>query len=192
MGGTEEATDWRTAKKAATRARIRDAALRLFRDQGYESTTVEQIAAAAGVTHTTFFRYFPTKEDVVLSDEYDPLISALVRDQPEHSRPAERLCAAFMTGLGELDPQRKNELLQQLRLMLGVPALRARLWENQLDGQRGIVEAFAPQERTFELDVTISAVYAATTTALIAWAEAAGKESVESVLSRAFALIRHL
>jgi AcrR family transcriptional regulator len=61
---TEPEPDWRQRKKTATRGRIRASALRLFREQGYDATTVEQIAAAAGVSHMTFFRYFPAKEDV--------------------------------------------------------------------------------------------------------------------------------
>src|SRR5215470_9181781 len=58
----------RERKKAKTRAAIRQHAFQLFREQGYEATTVEQIAEAAEVSHSTFFRYFPTKEAVVLQD----------------------------------------------------------------------------------------------------------------------------
>ena len=64
----------RERKKARTRAAIQRHALRLFREQGYDATTVSQIAEAAEVSDSTFFRYFPTKEDVVLWDEFDPLI----------------------------------------------------------------------------------------------------------------------
>jgi AcrR family transcriptional regulator len=75
---TEPEPDWRHREKNATRDRIRASALRLLGEQGYDTTTVEQIAAAAGVSHMTFFRYFPTKDDVALSDSYDPMLVGLI------------------------------------------------------------------------------------------------------------------
>jgi len=59
----------RAQKKARTRAAIRAAALELFTRQGFSSTTVEQIAHASGVSHTTFFRYFTSKEQVIIGDD---------------------------------------------------------------------------------------------------------------------------
>ncbi len=74
----------RERKKARTRASLREHALRLFREQGYQATTVEQIAAAAEVSPSTFFRYFPTKEDVVLQDDMDTrMVEAFARQPPE-------------------------------------------------------------------------------------------------------------
>jgi hypothetical protein len=68
----------RERKKARTRAAIREHALRLFREHGYGATTVEQIAEAAEVSPATFYRYFPTKEDVVLDNDASPLFEATV------------------------------------------------------------------------------------------------------------------
>src|SRR5215211_6653518 len=72
----------RERKKARTRADIQRQALRLFRERGYEATTVSQIAEAAEVSESTFYRYFPAKEDVVFWDELDPLVFEALRAQP--------------------------------------------------------------------------------------------------------------
>ena len=121
-------TDWRERKKAATRQSIQDHALRLFVEKGYESTTVEEIAAAAGVSHMTFFRYFPRKEEVVEYDEYDPLLAELVADQPPAESPFGALHAAIRSGLAVILPRDREALLIRTRLILRTPALRARLW----------------------------------------------------------------
>src|SRR6184192_2770214 len=85
----------RERKKAKTRAAIQQHALRLFTEQGYDATTVEQIAAAAEVSPSTFFRYYPTKEDVVLYDEYDPIFYQKVLDRPADEPPMVALHAAM-------------------------------------------------------------------------------------------------
>lgn len=80
----------RERKKAKTHAAIQEHAMRLFAEQGYEATTVEQIAAAAEVSPSTLFRYFPTKQDIVLHDALDPLLFAAFGEQPpelSRSRP---------------------------------------------------------------------------------------------------------
>lgn len=76
----------RSRKKARTRRAIEEAALSLFEREGFESTTVEQIAASADVSATTFFRYFPTKAEVLLSDhgQHLPALSAAILDRPAH------------------------------------------------------------------------------------------------------------
>ena len=82
----------RERKKARTRATIQACALRLFREQGYDATTIEQIIEAADVSETTFFRYFPTKEDVALDEGYDPMLIEAFQAQPP-SWPRSRPCA---------------------------------------------------------------------------------------------------
>ncbi len=67
-----------------THQRLQDTAIRLFEERGFDDVTVEEVATAAGVSHMTFFRHFPTKESVVLDDPYDPLIGeAVARQDPQ-------------------------------------------------------------------------------------------------------------
>ena len=115
----------RERKKARTRATIQTHALQLFRDQGYDATTVEQIIDAAEISETTFFRYFPTKEDVVLQDDYDPLIIAAYRKQPPELAPVPAMRAAFAAVFAGMTPGQKTEQRDRVALILAVPRLRA-------------------------------------------------------------------
>jgi AcrR family transcriptional regulator len=123
----------RERKKAKTRAAIRDAAMRLFTEQGYAATTVEQIAEAAEVSPSTYFRYFPTKEDVVLADDYDPLIVDAIRNQPASTPVVE----AVLQGMRDVfDGFTEEEWISERRrqaLFRVVPELRARQQQQTLD-----------------------------------------------------------
>jgi AcrR family transcriptional regulator len=111
----------RERKKAETRAAIRSAALRLFREQGYHKTTTEQIVAAADVSPSTFFRYFPTKERVVLSDNIDGVMLAAFAAQPPDVPVFSALAAAIEQGKAEVDGDNEEE---RRRLIATVPELQ--------------------------------------------------------------------
>jgi len=116
----------RERKKARTRASIREHALRLFREQGYQATTVEQIAAAAEVSPSTFFRYFPTKEDVVLQDDMDTrMIEALDR-QPAGLSPLGAVRAATREMFAAYTAADVEVLTQTTALTMTVPEIRTR------------------------------------------------------------------
>ena len=119
----------RERKKAKTRAAIREQALRLFREQGYDATTVEQIADAADVSPSTFFRYFPTKEDVVLQDDMELRWAAAVRAQPPQLSPLAALREAMHQAFSTLSAEDLALLRQSAELTLSVPAVRARSLE---------------------------------------------------------------
>jgi AcrR family transcriptional regulator len=114
----------RERKKARTRATIQREALKLFQRNGYAATSVEAIAAAAEVSPSTFFRYFPSKEDVVLSDFVDETtIERFVEAPPELSL-VEALTYAVRTGIASL-PEEDFELEHlRNRLIREVPELR--------------------------------------------------------------------
>jgi AcrR family transcriptional regulator len=93
--------------------------------RGYEATTVSQIAAAAEVSESTFFRYFATKEDVVLWDAFDPLILDALRRQPAGLGPVAALRGAFREVLGPLAAAERAALRERLALVLSIPPVRA-------------------------------------------------------------------
>jgi len=115
----------RERKKARTRAAIREHALRLFREQGYDATTVDQIAEAADVSPSTFFRYFPTKEDVVLQDDLDLLAIGAFEAQPADLSPIAAFRAAAKDAFGALGEEELARLRETTELSLTIPEVRA-------------------------------------------------------------------
>src|ERR1700743_269978 len=120
----------RERKKARTRATIRSEALRLFREQGYHETTVEQIAAAAEVSPSRFFRYFPTKEDVVLQDEMEPRLAEAIEHQPPELNVVAGTQAAFRAVFGTMSQQQWDQMRQQAELAMTIPEVRARTMDD--------------------------------------------------------------
>jgi AcrR family transcriptional regulator len=116
----------RERKKARTRAAIREHALRLFREQGYHATTVEQIAEAAEVSPSTFFRYFPTKEDVVLQDDFDVVTLAAFEHQPAELSPIAAFRAAWAETYAALTEEELARLEETSAMTMAIPELRAR------------------------------------------------------------------
>jgi AcrR family transcriptional regulator len=127
--GDEPALGLRERKKARTRAAIQRHALRLFGEQGYDATTVSQIAEAADVSESTYFRYFATKEAVALWDEFDPLLVAAFLSQPAEARAIPAMRAAARAVFGRLSIEDHAELRQRIGLILSVPELRAASFE---------------------------------------------------------------
>jgi AcrR family transcriptional regulator len=117
----------RERKKARTRAAIREHALRLFRSQGYAATTVEQIAAAAEVSPSTFFRYFPTKEDVVLRDDFDERMFEAFEHMPASMSHVAALRTAIREAIATLTPAEWAEFRQATALGMSIPEVRARM-----------------------------------------------------------------
>ncbi|MFD0773327.1 TetR family transcriptional regulator [Streptomonospora algeriensis] len=186
--------DWRERKKARTRERIQGEALRLFGEQGYDGTTVTQIAAAAGVSHTTFFRYFPTKEDVVLADEYDPLIEAALRSRPESEDLVERVRNAIAEGLAAVYAADRDALLARVQLLLSAPALRTRLWEQTQSTQALLERSLAgtddPAAVPMRVRVVASACLAVLTTAITTWGGEGGRAELPELVDDAFTQLR--
>ncbi len=114
----------RERKKAKTKSAIQMHALRLFREQGYAETTVEQIAAAAEVSPSTFFRYFATKDDVVLTDLIDRTTFRFMVDAPATLGPIEALSYALGRTFSGLSGEELELEITRNELIQSVPELR--------------------------------------------------------------------
>ena len=185
-------TDWRARKKAATKHAIQEHALRLFVEKGYDATTVDEIAAAAGVSHMTFFRYFPRKEEVVEYDEYDPLLEELIAARPADEPPLAMLHNAIRAGLEKILSTDREALQIRTRLVVRNPVLRSRnivaqdatrnLFANALARRAGLT---APDLAAL---VQASAALDAVGVAMKAWSEGNDTDPV-AVIDEAFAAL---
>ncbi|GIP36175.1 TetR family transcriptional regulator [Paenibacillus sp. J2TS4] len=133
----------RERKKIKTRAAIQHHALRLFREQGYNETTVEQISEASEISPSTFFRYFPTKEAVVLEDDHDDILIRAFRNQPAELSPIQALRQAVKTGFSEIPDDEYKAMRQRLELVMSVPELRAATFHHLLETLKGVAELIA-------------------------------------------------
>ena len=153
-----------------TRIRLEREALRLFTERGFDDVTVDEIAAAAGVSHMTFFRCFPTKESVVMDDPYDPIIGKAVAGQPTDRAPVQRIIGGIAeAAVGLDDPE---TVRAKIRLAAAHTRLRAKIWENNHRTEQIIVEALTSTGvDPFEASVATGSVLGGLTAALLHWAE---------------------
>lgn len=163
----------RELKKARTRAAIQREALRLFRERGYEATTVEQVARAAEVAHTTVFRYFPTKEDLVISDEADPVFYAALRAQPPDLPPIRALRAAMRDVLAAFSPADLAQGRDRTVLILSVPALRGAAFGNFVDTMRTVTAILAERSGRSpdDLRTLVGAAFGVMLDLMLRWSE---------------------
>ncbi len=117
----------RESKKRRTRLAIERAALDLFEVQGFDGTTIDEIAAAADISPRTFFHYFPSKEDVLLADYATRLhkIVAALKTGPSGLAPWHALRGAFLTVAADYESERE-QLLRRFRIIQSTPSVAAR------------------------------------------------------------------
>jgi AcrR family transcriptional regulator len=123
----QETIGLRERKKLARRRRIEDVAIELFEQQGFEATTIEQIAAATDIAPRTFFSYFDTKDDVVLADYADRLDRILHElDQRPPDEPVwDSLRASFASVASDYETE-ADRLARRFAIMAATPSVQAR------------------------------------------------------------------
>ena len=177
----------RERKRMRTMAVIQQAALRLFAAQGYQATTVDQIAAAAGVSPATFFRYYPSKEDVVRSDEFDDLLLGELARRPPEENAYEAVAAACRAIIPYLEEAREL-VIERARLVLQTPSLHAQLWEAYRANLDMCATALAlrlgQDPAGLEVRALAAAATAAAFEAMMAWVLSDGTADLSELLDR--------
>ena len=166
----------RARKKARTRAAIQDHALRLFSERGYEQTTIDEIAEAAEVSPSTFFRYFRTKEDVVLYDDLDPVMFAGLAAQPADLSPIGAVRAAIREVFGAASPGALARQEERAALIFSVPELRMRMLDEVIRSIHELAAVIARRAGRADDDPAARTVAGAAVGAVIAaWITADGR-----------------
>lgn len=182
----------RERNRLRTRADITTAALELFTDKGYEETTVDQIAALAGVSTATFFRYFAFKEDVLFADE-DAGAAAMVASvaaRSDRSRTVSALAAPLAEFADSMvDGAASNNRLLT-RLVMTTRALEGRSLRLRLRWEREVAHQLAEEagRTATALEDTLIAAIAVSclTSALRHWEDTGSSSGVTPLLQQAF------
>ncbi|OBF20402.1 TetR family transcriptional regulator [Mycobacterium sp. ACS4331] len=133
----------RERKKQRTREAVRAAAFRLFEENGYAATTVDQIAQAADVSARTFFRYFPNKASVLIPDHMmGPIIDLFLAAPPEVP-PITAYREALTRVFGEMSTQYWREEVERQRLLYSLPEAAGALYNQYLTVIEAITCALA-------------------------------------------------
>lgn len=160
------------SRKEQTRHRLQGEAIRLFTERGFDSVTVEEVARAAGVSHMTFFRHFPTKESVLFDDPYDPLLGAAVDAQGAGLPAIEKVRRAVLEAFAEMDEPSDQTTRARIEIVASQPSLRAGIWDNNQRTEEVIVAALTNGGVSeLEARVAAGAVLGAVTAALLDWAQ---------------------
>ncbi|MGW0864012.1 TetR/AcrR family transcriptional regulator [Streptomyces sp. NPDC002611] len=185
----------RERKKIKTRRAIRGATYALIEEQGYDATTIEQIADRAEVSPSTVFRYFPTKEDIVVTDAWDPLTTAELRGRPEDESWADVLRHVMRKALDQSLAEEPEVTRLRARLGVEVPAVRARMLESTAATALLLREALAERSGLDpdgpELRVFAMSVMGGLMEVSHYWAETGHRDDIRDLVDRALDVLEH-
>ncbi|MFD9129376.1 TetR family transcriptional regulator [Kitasatospora sp. NPDC059571] len=196
------------AQRRQMRQELASAAMELFANQGYEETTVDQIAAEAGVARRTFFRYFRSKEEAIFPDHDDTLVRVadLLASAESEEHPLDVVCRGIKEVL-RMYASTPSVSVARYQLIRQVPALREReiavvaryerLFTRYLLGRFDTAEQSPPgwqrggDDDSMLAEVSAAAVVAAHNHVLRRWLRAGGHGDVSAQLDHSFEVIRN-
>jgi AcrR family transcriptional regulator len=184
----------RERRKEATRAALFEAAMTLAEERGYAHVTVDDICAAADVSPRTFFRYFPTKDDVLLTPVNELLDDVLadLRGRPAGEGAWDAL-VAVVTGLAERIAADRDRSVRSWRVLQDSPEPLATNARGFMEWEAAMSRAVAERLRRRPDDVRARVLTGAALTAFRVsfdhWAARDGRGSLVRTLREALDVI---
>ncbi|HEU0163667.1 MAG TPA: TetR/AcrR family transcriptional regulator [Thermomicrobiales bacterium] len=193
MSETAVPANWQTSKRVKTFRKIQDEAIRLFLEKGFDATTIDEIAETAGVSHMTVFRHFPTKESLVLTDEFDALMEPAIRRRPPEEGPVEALVNVIRDLMASMADADFDRALARAKLMASTPSLRGGVWANWTMAKEVVTKALLDRANgeadIFQIRVLTAVLIVIAMTASEAWAEQDGQVNLVTLIDRGLATL---
>lgn len=178
----------RARNRLAAMRRIQECALRLFEQSGFEAISIEEIASVAEVSPSTVYRYFGTKEGIVVWEREDQSIEAEFLARLKQLPPAAAFRDALIATLGASNDA--SFLLRRVRFIYATPQVHAAAIERDFSDRDELAIGFAKLRRSRKpqlQDQVLAAIcMAALDAALQAWQQANGKKKLAALLKEAF------
>src|ERR1700730_10527070 len=184
----------RERKRLETLRRIAETGLKLFIAHGYEGTTLEVIAEAAGISRRTFFYYFKSKEEILLAWQGSGFVEALrpaMLEESPHQAPldAVRHCLPKLISRYET----KESIIVD-RLLRSTEALRARKQAVYVDMEQALLgamcELWSATDAGASLRIVAMVSIGAMRLAMETWRQENGKRSLAKYLRESFATLK--
>ncbi|MGY4480470.1 TetR/AcrR family transcriptional regulator [Bradyrhizobium sp. USDA 3364] len=183
----------RERNRRETLQRITDAGMELFLANGYEATTLDEIAAAAGISRRTFFYYFKSKDDILLAHiaGYDDALRTSIRDHAAAGAPIDVVRAALLDISARFQTPRTVAISRMIRES---EVLSSRKHRNDLHREQVIYEMLCElwpgKDRRDRLRLVAMAASGALRIAVDAWLEQGGKRQLTKFVADAFANLK--
>jgi len=191
---------WQETRRAV-RQKVIETGMRLFIEQGFDATTTTQIAEEVGISSRSLFRYFATKEDLVLGHltPHGEVVAAALAARPAGESPWDALRAAFDSLRGLPDYNEEHQLTLT-KMIYGTPSLRARYMDKRMNWMTLLVPDITSRLRAAgditgdDLDLSARAIVGTALTCLSlaaeAWAAQEGTVDISVFYDTAIAAVR--
>lgn len=178
----------RQRKQLAAMKRVQRVAVERFLADGFDRVTVEQIAAAAEVSAMSIYRWFGTKEGLVIWDEFDPPILGEIERRLSHEPALAAVRQGFEALLEDVYDRERGLALDRARLIHREPALLAAAQRNSRGLRDALADLFTGRGEVpqFEAEVAAAVAVALLEVAVDAWQRHAGRRALAELIGEAF------